>query len=202
VDPNTDIGKIVSQKPISRDSTSNVDLYTYVPDAESPNTRGNIQETQSAASILKTMKESAVWQEIGLSRHTSLPLVSGPSSTPIYHISAPKTQSYHATSTQHQGFDNGVGIQDGSDKVAGSNSVNPPVASFTPIRGATEGAEFRFPIQEQGEANMMDVTPVSIGIDGANLWWDQNFNEYESDPFGFLHGEYSWNDGGNYFVYG
>jgi hypothetical protein len=204
LDPNTDIGKIVSQKPISRDSTSNIDLYTYVPDAESAstNSQGNIQETQSAANILKTMKQGAVGQEIGLSMHTSHTAMASPVNTPIYHISAQKFQSYHTPSPQSQGFDCDVGMQDGFDKLATSNFGNPTVASFTPISGATGGASFQFPIQRQGEANMVGVAPVPIEIDGANLWWDQNFDEFETDLFGFLHGEYPWSGGSNHFVYG
>jgi hypothetical protein len=198
LDPNTDIGKIVSQNPISRDSTGNIDLYTYVPDAElaSNSSQSNIKETQSAANILKTMGRSAVGQEIGLPIHTSHTAIPGPPSTPIYRISAPKPQSYHAPSPQS------VGMQVGFDKLATSNSGNPSVSSFTPIIGATEGARFQLPIQGQGEANMMDVAPVAIEIDGANLWWDQNFDEFETDLFGFLHGEYPWSEGSNYFVYG
>jgi hypothetical protein len=204
LDPNTDIGKIVSQKPISRDSTSNIDLYTYVPDAESANanSQGNIQETQPAANVLKTMKQGAVGQEIGLSMHTSHTAMPGPASTPIYHISPPKLQSYHIPSPQSQGFDCSVGMQDGFDKPATSNVGNPIVTSFTPISGATGGAAFQFSIQGQGEANMMGVAPVAIEIDGTNLWWDQNFDEFETDLFGFLHGEYPWSEGSNHFVYG
>jgi hypothetical protein len=216
LDPNTDIRKIVSENPISRDSTSNIDLYTYFPDAESASTNspGNIQETQSAANILKTMKQSAVRQEIGLPIHTSHTTMAGPPSTPIYHISArppstpiyhisaPNPQSYHAPSPQSQVFDRCVGIQDSFDKLATSNSGNSSVASFTPTNGATEAAGFQFQIQGQGEANMMDVAPVARGIDGTDLWWDQNFDEFETDLFGFLHGEYPWNEGSNYFVYG
>jgi len=86
-------------------------------------------------------------------------------------------------------------MQDGCDKLATSNSENPSTASFTPITEATEGAGFQFPTQGQGE-------PVATEIDGTNLWWDQNFDEFETDLFGFLHGEYPWSEGGNYFVCG
>jgi hypothetical protein len=93
-------------------------------------------------------------------------------------------------------------MQDGCDKLATSNSENLSTASFTPITEATEGAGFQFPTQGQGEANMMDVAPVATEISGTNLWWDQNFDQFETDLFGFLHGEYPWGEGGNYFVCG
>lgn len=148
------------------------------------------------------MKQNAVEQEIGLPMPASYTTMPGPPSTPIYQISAPKPQSYHVPSPEPQGFDCGVSTQDGFDKLATSNSGNPSVASFTPISGATEGAGFQFPIQGQGEANMIDVAPVAIEVGGANLWWDQNFDEFETDLFGFLHGEYPWSEGSNCFIYG
>jgi hypothetical protein len=80
-------------------------------------------------------------------------------------------------------------MQDGCDKLATSNSENLSTASFTPTTEATEGARFQFPTQGQGEANMMDVAPVATEIAETNL-------------FGFLHGEYPWSGGGNYFVCG
>jgi hypothetical protein len=93
-------------------------------------------------------------------------------------------------------------MQDGFDKLATANPGNPLTASFTPISEATERAGFQFPIQEQGETNMVDVATVAIETDGTNLWWDQNFHEFETDLFGFLQGEYRWSEGYNYFVYG
>jgi len=212
LDPNTDIGQIVSQKPISRDSASNIDLYTYVASVESSSTspQGNIQETQSAADILRTMKQIAGRQETGLSvhaRHTPLP---GPSSTSNYHISAPNPQPYHtlAPPLQPQVFGGGVGIQEVFDKpTTHLNSRNPSTAtsaSFTPISAATEGAGFQFPIQGQGEANMMNMNlaQVAMETDGANGWWEQRIDEFETDLFGFLRGEHQWSEGGNYVVCG
>jgi hypothetical protein len=93
-------------------------------------------------------------------------------------------------------------MQDGCDKLATSNCENPSTASCTPITEGTEGAGFQFPTQGRGEANMMDVATVTTEIDGTNPWWGQNLDEFETDLFGFLHGEYSWSEGGNYFVYG
>lgn len=148
------------------------------------------------------MKQSVVRQEIGLQihgGHTSMP---SPSSAPIYHISASKPHQYHAPSPQSQVFDCVVDMQDGFDKLVTSNSGNPSAASFTPVSEATEGTRFQFPIQEQGEGNMMYEAPLAIEADEGNLWWDQSFQEFETDPFGFLQGENPWSEGCNYFVYG
>jgi hypothetical protein len=213
LDPNTDIGQIVSQKPISRDSTSNIDLYTYVPSVESSpastNSHGNIQETQSAADILRAMKQIPGGQEIGLPMHVGHTSMPGPSSASAYHTSAPKPQLYHAPPLQSQVFDCSVGMQGSFDKVTRSttNSGNPSTAtsaSFTTISAATEGAGFQFPIQGQGEANMMDMDPAQVAVEtnGANLWWEQRIDEFETDLFGFLRGEDPWSEGGNHFVSG
>lgn len=148
------------------------------------------------------MKQSAVGQEIGMPIHAGPAPMPGPSNASIYRISAPKPQPYHAPSPQSQVFDCGVDMQVGFEKLATSNSRNPSTATFTSISEATEGAGFQFQMQGPGEANIMDVAPVVAGIDAANLWWDQNFDEFETDLFGFLRGEYPWSEGGNYFVCG
>jgi hypothetical protein len=124
---NANIGQIASQKPTSRGSTSNIDLYTYVPNAESGNTNshGNIQETQPAENILETMKQSAVRKETGLQMHASYTPMPGPSSAPIYHVSAPELQPYHAPPPPSRVFDCAVDMQDGFDKLATANPGNP-----------------------------------------------------------------------------
>jgi hypothetical protein len=147
------------------------------------------------------MKQSAVGSEIGFPIAGSAPM-SGSSNTSIYHIPAPKPQPYYAPSTQSHVFDCGVGMQGGFDKLATSNSGNPSTASFTSINEAAESAGFQFQIRGPGEATMMDVLPEAAELDVANLWWDQNFDEYETDFFGFWRGEYPWSEGGNYFVCG
>lgn len=200
-----DFGQILSQGPASRDSVGNIDLYTYVANIESPSTdeKANGRQTQPLAEKSKTTTKIAVGSEINSTIQTDYPPPRSTGVEPIYYPSGPGTK-FHGTPTQHYVVDYSANMCSGLDKSPSSNTVNQPCTDFTQISDMPARIEHQLRTQVQGQERLAPKNIESVGSERnmTDVWWDKSFNEFETDLFGLLYGEYSWPDGGNFFLCG